>query len=1025
MNLTGSAIKYNRVTYVLFIIIFFLGISGYQQLPRDSMPPFTVRSASVVTVMPGASPDRVEDLITDKIEKVVQEIPEVDYITSESRTALSVINVTLKENVSPADLQAIWDRLRRKIDELKPSLPAGITSGPELKDEDIGVVYGISVGLINDGFEYYELEEYAEDLRNLFIKLDDASEVVLGGVIEQQIFIDFNDAKLAEFGLSSSQLKSIISATNIIIPAGEINLEDERVILEPSGSFQTVEDISQMLIPVDNKLGSVPLGDITTVYEDYITPRTSIVKINGHSAIALFISLKDGANIIKLGEAIDELILEQNKILPVGIELARMASKDFEVEDSIAAFSGNVIQSIIIVMLVMFMFLGFRTGFVVASLIPAAIILTMMFMNVFIIGLNQVSLAALIMALGMLVDNAIVMAESMMVKMEKGIKATEAAIESSKELIVPLLTSSLTTSAAFLSFYLAESVMGDIMGPLFQVITITLLSSWLMALTLVPMLAITIIRVKKVKTSKVSIFDKLLVYYKKILLWSLKKTTLVIGLIVVSLLVSLWGFKKIPVIFMPPSNRNLVTVDINLPLGTQIGITESTVQLIEQFISDSLLLNNERKIGVTDWSSFIGEGPKSYDLGYSPGEANSGYAHLLVNTSSGADNQYVINKLDAFCFHNLPNAKTTIKQLSTGGGSPIPIEIRVSGPDEDVLYKLSAEIKEKLVTMSGTKNVDDDWGPKIKKFYVDIDPARLAQAGLNNQDIAVSAHTTLTGLNVGEFRKGDKIIPIIMRTEGSEEISFTELEGLNIFSQSSGKNVPLAQVATVKTEWQYAKRLRRDLRLNITIESQLEEGITSNEILNELRPWLKEHSETWEYGYNYEYGGDAEGSNKAMAAVAQKLPLSFFIIIILLVLQFNSIRKSVIIISTIPLGIIGVVAGLLLTNSVFSFTAFLGIISLAGIIVNNAIVLIDRIQIEQDENKLSIYDSILNAAYERFRPILLTTFTTSFGLIPLWIGGGAMWRPMAIGIIFGLLFATIVTLLFVPLMYKFLYRVKL
>ena len=754
--MTESAIKYNRVTYVLFVIIIFIGINSYQQLPRDSMPPFTVRVASIVTVFPGGSPDRVESLITDKIEKVVQEIPEVDYISSESRTGLSIINVNLKESVPPVKLQSIWDKLRRKIEDIEKDLPAGIAQGPDLKDEDIGVVYGISVGLKNDGFDYHELEDYADDLRDIIIKLDDASKVELGGVIDQRVFIDFNDAKLADFGLSSSQLKSIISTTNIIIPAGEINLEDERVILEPSGSFKTVEEISEMLIPLGKGKQSIPLGDITRVYEDYISPRKSIVKINGNSAIALFISLKEGANIIELGHAVDDLIEEQNKILPVGVELVRMASKDFEVETSISDFTTNVIQSIVIVMLVMFLFLGLRTGVVVASLIPAAIILTMLLMNVFSIGLNQVSLAALIMALGMLVDNAIVMAESMMVKMENGVKATQAAIESSKELIVPLLTSSLTTSAAFLSFFLAESVMGDIMGPLFQVITITLLSSWLMALTIVPMLAIAIIRIKKEKSNKVSIFDKLLVYYEKILVWSLKRSAIVIGAIVLSLIISLWGFGKIPVIFMPDSDRNLVTVDINLPLGTQIEITESNVQMIEQFISDSLLLNENRNIGVMDWSSFIGEGPKSYDLGYFPGEANSGYAHLMVNTSSGEDNQFVINKLDNFCFQNLPDAKVTIKQLGSGGGAAIPIEVRVSGPDEDELFKIASEIKEKLISITGTKNVDDDWGPKIKKFFVDIDPARLTKAGLSNQDIAVSANTTLSGLAVGEFERGIK-----------------------------------------------------------------------------------------------------------------------------------------------------------------------------------------------------------------------------------------------------------------------------
>jgi multidrug efflux pump subunit AcrB len=1023
MNITGTAIKYNRVTYVALIIIIALGLLSYKTLPRDSMPPFTVRVASVVTSFPGAGPERVEALITDKIEKVAQEIPEVDYISSESRTGLSVVSVSLKENVPKSALQPIWDRLRRKIDNIKDQLPAGIY-GPNLKDDDVGVVYGISVGLVNDGFESHEVEDYADDLRDKLIKLDDAAKVELGGVIDQRIFIDFDDAKLAELGLSGNQLKGIISSTNIIIPAGEINLENERVILEPSGNFESIDEIRQIMIPTGKGKGSVFLGDITNVYEGYITPRKSIVKINGMEGISLYISLKEGANIINLGVAVNNLIAEYNKTLPVGINVVRMASQDYEVQNSINDFISNLLQSIIIVVIVMFLFLGMRTGIVVASLIPTAIILTLLLMNVFTIGLNQVSLAALIMALGMLVDNAIVMSESMMVKMERGATGIEAAISSSKELMIPLLTSSLTTSAAFLSFFLAESVMGEIMGSLFEVITIALLSSWLMALTVVPMLAVAIIRVKKKEAKKRGMFDLMNFYYKKFLIWTLNRPVKVVLTIVVLLIISLYGFTKIPVSFMPDSERNLVTLDLNLPLGTAIESTESSIEFIERFITDSLLVGDNRTRGVTDWSAFIGEGPNSYDLGYFPGEANSGYAHLLINTSSGADNQFVIDALDRFCFMNLPDAQTTIKRLGSGGGSAIPVEIRISGDDPDELLRLASKIKTKLIEIPGTKSIDDNWGPRIKKFLVNIDPAKLSMSGLTNQDIAVSSSTTLSGFTVGEYRLDDKSIPIVMRTEGSEMVSFDELEGLSIFSQSSATNIPLAQVASIVTDWQYAKILRRDIVRNITVQSQLKEGVTANDIFTQLGGWLKEDSKNWKPGYSYEFGGDAESSKDAMGAVADKLPLSLFIIILLLIMQFNSVRKSAIIMSTIPLGLIGIVGGLLITGSFFSFTAFLGIISLAGIIINNAIVLIDRIQIERVEKGRSPFDSIVYAAFERFRPILLTTFTTSFGLIPLWIGGGAMWRPMAIAIIFGLLFATVITLIFVPIVYKLLYKVK-
>ncbi len=1027
MNLTAIAIKNNRVTYLVLLIVIILGMLGYRQLPRDSMPPFTIRVASIVTSFPGASPERVELLITDPIEKVAQEIPEVDYISSESRTGLSVVNVSLKESVPAGKLQPIWDRLRRKIEALEPSLPSGISSGPDLKDEDVGVTYGISVGLKNDGYEYKELEEYAKDLRNKLIKLPDAAKVELGGVLDQRIYIEFNDAELADVGISSNQLKSIISSTNIIIPAGEINLGSERIILEPSGNFESVEDIRNILIPVGNGSKTIFLGDITNVFSGYVSPPKAIVKMDGEPSVSLYISLKENANIIQLGQDVDALLASYNRTLPVGISASRIVSQDTDVNKTVNNFIENLLQSVVIVLFVMFLFLGLRAGVVVASLIPTAIILSLLLMNYFTIGLNQVSLAALIMALGMLVDNAIVMAESMMVKMENGMKSVDAAISSSKELMVPLLTSSLTTSAAFLSFFLADSVMGEMMGQLFSVITLTLLSSWLISLTIVPMLAIVFIKTrnKKPENTKTSFFDRLTVYYDRIIKWSLSHSNIIVGSIIALLALSLFGFTRLPFVFMPDSERNLVTLDLNLPLGTNIATTELEVTKMERFIGDSLLVNEGRKRGITDWSSFIGEGPKSYDLGYQPGEANSGYAHMLINTTSGADNQYIIDQLDAFAFSNIPDAKVVVKQLGTGGGASVPVQLRISGDDPDELLKIASEVKGKLLAIPGTKNVDNNWGPKIKKVFVDIDEAKVNLAGLTNQDIAVSSNTTLSGFTVGEYREGDNVIPISMRTIGSQEISYDRLEGLSIYAQNSGKNVPLAQVADIRIEWQLPKILRRDLDRTITVESQLQGGVTASDITTPLENWLEDVSRNWKVGYTYELGGESESSSRAMQAVMDKLPLSFFIIILLLVMQFNSIRKSTIILMAVPFGLIGVVGGLLITGTNFSFTGFLGLISLSGIVINNAIVLIDRIQIEQDEFGRKPYDAILSASKERFRPILLTTFTTSLGLIPLWLGGGLMWEPLAIGIIFGLLFATLITLVFVPIMYKILFKVKI
>jgi multidrug efflux pump subunit AcrB len=1026
MNITSIAIKNNRVTYLILLVIVFIGLSTFNELPRDSMPPFTIRNASIVTSFPGAAPERVEMLISDKIEKVVQEIPEVDYINSESRTGLSVVSVALKEDTPAERLQDIWDRMRRKVDNIKNTLPKGIY-GPTVKDEDIGVVYGISVGLKNDGFEYAEMKDYAEDLRDELIKLSNSAKVDIGGIIEERVFIDFDDSKLARYGISSVMLKNIISSTNIIVSSGQINFEGERVILESSGSFETVDDIKNIRIPVGKNGQTVALSEITKVYKDYIDPKETVIKLNGKDALVLSVSLKDGANIVHLGKEIDELVSKYNKELPVGIEAVRIASQDYDVNANIDNFVDNVIQSVVIVLAVMLLFLGIRTGFVVASLIPLAIILTLMLMGTFNVGLNQVSLAALIMALGMLVDNAIVMVESIMVKMEKGKTSIESAVESSKELLIPLLISSLTTSAAFLSFFMAESVMGEIMGQLFSVITLSLLSSWLMSFTIIPLLAVVFVKIKKHtddQKKKKSIFDLLNVYYNRLLDFSLKRTKLVMFSILFTFILSFFGFRLLPFVFMPDSERNLLTLDFNLPLGTDIKTTEQGISKIETFIADSLLVNDTREEGITSWASFIGKGPKSYDLSYFPGEANSGYAHILINTSSAAANQMVIDKIDEFSFYNSPDAEVVVKRLVGGGGSAVPIQVRVSGDSPKELFTISAKVKSFLRKINGTKSITDSWGPKIKKFRIEIDQNQLDRSGITNNDIATSLKTLLSGNNIGEFREDDISIPIIMRSEDSEKISFQDIEGLSIFAQNSGKSVPLVQVAKIIPEWQYAKISRRDLTKTITINSQLVDGVTASEVISQLRPMLDEYALEWDSGYSYEFGGESEGSGKAMSAVSAKLPISGFIILLLLVLQFNSIRKTGIILSTIPLGVVGVIGGLLLTGSYMSFTGFLGVISLAGIVINNAIVLIDRIEIEQNEFSRNPLNAIVFAANERFRPILLTTFTTSLGLIPLWFGGGVMWEPMAIGIIFGLLFATIITLVFVPMMYKIMYKVK-
>ena len=1023
MNLAQFSINKNRITFMVLISIIVLGMAMYFGLSRDSMPPFTVRVATVVSQFPGASPERVELLVTDKVEKIAQELPELKDVKSTSRSGLSVVKITLKDDVPKEKMQLVWDRLRRKLNTIK-GLPEGVK--PNLNSDGIGEVYGIVVGLTSDGYSYAEMKEYVDDIKDHLIKLPSAAKVELGGEQEERVFVEFDNASLKEYNLSASKLQKSISSTNILNSGGQINVGDERIILEPTGNFSSVNDIRDMLIPVGNGSQLVKLGDITTVTKGYIDPPTQKVRINGKEAISIHINLKENANVIVLGKEVDKVLNDWQQRLPIGLELTRVSSIDKYIDVKVNDFIVNLIQSIVIVLIVMLVFLGIRTGFVISSLIPIVMITTLMVMGLMNIGLNQVTLAALIMALGMLVDNAIVVAETIMVKMEEGIERKQAAIDAFSELWMPLLISTLTTSAAFLAFYLSPTTMGDIVGPIFIVITITLLSSWIIALTVITLFCYMFLKVKPKEERKPSFIDriinKLKEYYKDLILIALTNKWKVIIGVFLAFFVSLFGFTKIPFIFFPDSDRNLITIDINLPQGNKIESTTKVVKAIEQYMLDSLKVKDTRTTGILDWSSYIGEGPESYDLGYSADEANSNYAHILVNTSSFNQNNNMIAKIDNFTFNNFPNADIKVGSLGAGGGG-IPIEIKISGNSPNELSKITAAVKLRLSKIEGTKNVKDDWGPKSKKFLIEIDQNRAQTAGVTSQDIATSLRTVLDGFKTGEYREDDKSIPILMRSDVNQQQSLASLETLNVYSQGTGRSVPLLQVASIIPQWQYSKIKRLDLRRTVNITSELRADGNASVITSEITPWLIEQKQNWPQDYNYEFGGDAKQSAESMGSVIGYLPVSAFIIILLLIIQFNSVRKMTMVVLTIPLGVIGVVIGLLVFGEPFGFMPFLGLISLAGIVINNAIVLIDRMEIEQNDLGRTEHDAVIAACLQRFRPILLATFTTVLGLIPLYISGGEMWEGMAIGIMVGLLFGTVITLLFIPSLYSALFKV--
>ena len=1019
MSLTRMAIEKDRITAVALIVVLIAGFGAYQNMPQNEDPGFIIRTARVLTFFPGASPERVELLVTDKLEKVIQEIPELDFVNSISRTGVSEVYVNILE--SEKQMRPIWDDMRRKIERGSRELPEGVI-GPIVNDE-FGDVFGTIITLTGEGYDYAELKDVADQVRNELLKIRDAAKVEIHGAQDERIFVEYNNARLAELGLSAIQLQNILKSRNILLPGGDISTGDERIVLEPSGNFESVEDLARTIINVPGSRQLVYLEDIASVSRGFIDPPQAKVRSSGTPALALGISLRKGGNLITLGQEVKQSIRKLQESYPFGLEFDIIAFQPEVVEKKVSQFVSNLLQAIIIVMIVMLISLGLRTGLVVSTLIPMTMVMSLLVMSFLDIGLDQMSLTALIIALGLLVDNAIVMSESIMVRMAAGRKASEAAIDSARELRIPLLTASLTTAVAFLPIYLAESTVGEYTAPLFQVVSIALLCSWVLSLTLIPMLGVHFMKVKAISQED-SFNSKVYVRYRTFLIRLLKRPVLSLLLTIVVFLVVMQGFGLVPKIFFPAKDYPTFTAEFEFPIGVPIERTEAFVKKIDGFIEGELKAGGKRTEGIRNWAAFIGQGPPKFMLPFNPKAPSPEYAMLLINTTSYEIVNELMPRLENYCLENFPDVKPDIRSLLNGPPVTAPIEVRISGENADQVFKIVDRVKAQLSTLPGTKNISHNWGARTKKLAVRIDQPRARRAGLTSQDVAVSLQTLLSGFETTQYREENEVIPVTLRSVEADRRDIGKLESLNIFSQLTGRSVPLKQVADIEVVWQPAKILRRDRLKTVTVSSGLEPGITALGVFEQLRGWLDEESALWPVGYNYEYGGEYEASVEGNQSIGEKLPIAGLIIILLLVGQFNSIRRPLIILMTIPLGLIGVVIGLLVAGSYFGFVTFLGVIALAGIVINNAIVLLDRIKIEIEENGLEPARAVVEAAQRRLRPIVLTTFTTIGGMLPLWYGGGPMFEPMAIAIIFGLLFATGLTLGLVPVLYAIFFRVK-
>lgn len=1020
MNLTAYAIKNNRVTLTIVALIIVAGSLAFESLPKAQDPGFVVRTAVITTSFPGASPERVELLVTDKIEKVIQEMPEIDSITSESRTGISIINANFKESYKI--MRPIFDDLRRKVDTVTSDLPQGARI-PEVNDE-FGDVFGSVYTLAGDGFSYAELKTVADELRDELLKEPDIAKVSIHGAQQEVIFVEYNNSRLAELALSPQQLSASFAAVNILLSGGDIVSGRERIALEPTGNFESVEDLQRTVISLpDGSL--VYLEDIADVYRSYTDPPESISRVNGEATLAVAVSMRDGGDILKLGERLDELMPELVAKYPWGIEIEKIWFQADLVEQTVQSFSSSLVQAIVIVVLVMVGFLGLRTGLVVGSLIPTTMVASFFVMQVFGITINQISLTALIIALGLLVDNAIVVVESIIVKRENGKDAIEAAIESGVELKTPLLVSSLTTVAAFMPIGMAKSAVGEYTADIFYVVGIALLMSWLMAMTFVPMLSTVALKTRPKKSDAAEPFGgRWYQYYRDILGVALRCQYRFLLIVVGLFVLAVGGMSLVRQEFIAPSEDPVFSAKLELPLGTSIESSQAVIAGVDNFIKETYYAPATGEPLIRNWLTFIGEGGPRFQLSLNPPNPNPANTFVVANTFDGKDVVEVIAGIEQYVRENHPDLVAQVKRLDNGPPVDYPIIVRISGGDIDTLYGIADQVSEFLYAQPEITFTQNTWGLQTKKLLVNVDQELARRSGVTSEDVAYSLQAGLTGIELTQYRERDELIPVTLRTVAADRQDFSKLDGLSVYSQITGNNVPLKQVADVALVFEPGIIERRDRDRTMSLNVQLHPDSTAAEVAAVLEPWLAEVALDWPGGHDYEIGGETESSGDANASIAAELPLAGMIILLLLVGQFNSLRRPAIILSTIPLGLIGVTFGLLIANSSFGFFTILGVISLCGIIINNAIVLLDRIAIEIGDFGRSQADAIMVACQQRLRPILLTTATTVLGMTPLLWGGTAMFKPMAITIIFGLTFATALTLIVVPVLYAMFFRVS-
>ena len=1024
-NISRWALEHPSLTRYLMAVLLLAGVVAFFQLGQDEDPPFTFRAMVVQAFWPGATAQQMADQVTDKVERTLQEVPYADKIRSFTKPGESLTIFYLKDSVAGRDVPNSFYQVRKKLGDIRHTLPQGVL-GPFYNDE-FGDVYGTVYALAGDGYSAEDLRRHAEDVRARLLRVPDVAKVELFGVRPEKVYVEISHKKLAQLGIDFSAVIAQLNAQNAVEGAGLLNSPEGNVGVRVDGQFGDLNQLRELPIraqnPTTGAISFIRLGDLATVTRGYAEPQGVTVRHQGREVVALGVSMAKGGDIIRLGKQLASAVEALKPELPAGLELQQVQDQPQAVKRSVGEFVQVLVEAVVVVLAVSFISLGLHTrplridiwpGLVVGITIPLVLAITFVTMFYWSVGLHKISLGALIIALGLLVDDAIIAVEMMVRKLEEGHDKLHAASFAYEVTSMPMLTGTLITAVGFLPIALARSAVGEYTFAIFAVTAAALVISWFVSVYFVPYLGALLLHTRPAQPGEAhELFDTpFYTRFRAMVKWCVVHRWITLGLTVAVFLLGLAGMGKVQQQFFPDSSRPEILVDLWLPEGAPIQQTEQVVKRFEQ-----RMLKEPQLLGVTAW---VGSGWPRFYLPLDNIFPQTNVAQFVLLPKSLKDREDVRQRLPALLASEFPEARGRVKLLPNGPPVPYPVQFRVIGPDPAQLRRWADEVKTQVAANANMRGTNDNWNESIKVMRLSVDQDKARALGVSSQSLAQAARTVFSGSTIGQFREGDRLIDIVLRQPLDERQAVTDLASANV-PTASGRSVPLTQVAQIGFGFEPGVMWREGRQYAITVQGDVAEGIQGATVTGQIWPQLQAVQKRMPDGYKIEIAGAVEESSKGQGSIAAGVPLMLFITFTLLMLQLQSFSRSMLVFLTGPLGIAGVAAALLLLNRPFGFVALLGVIALMGMIIRNSVILIDQIEHERARG-VPAWSAIVESAVRRFRPIVLTAAAAVLAMIPL--SRSVFWGPMAVAIMGGLIVATALTLLALPAMYAAWFRVQ-